>query len=523
MNFTLIAKSLGIVSLLIGASMALCLPWTLPVCSGTPTIEWNAIGALAASVAIAVFLGMGLLRLGHGADNRMFRKEALAVVGLSWCLASALGAAPFLLSGTCKGHNESADAAGPPGDVRMSVVDALFESVSGFSGTGATVITDLEDPQLVPRAILFWRSATHFLGGLGIMVLFVALLGQGSAGKAIFRAELPGPSKDVGHSRAQHAAWIFAGIYLGLNATLTILLLAQGVSLFDALCHAFGTIATGGFSTYNDSVGHFHSVSIEMTITLFMAVSCVNFALLYYVILLRPGRLFRDVEFWTYAGILAGATTLVVGFGLVHGDFASTTEAVRYSLFQVTSILTNTGFGTHDFDGWNEFGRGLLFFLMFVGGCAGSTSCSIKVIRYLILAKALSLQTEQVYRPSVIRPLRLNGEPVEPEVVRDVIVYFATFLTIAVGAWLLLLAFEPDATWSGIGGNPHEKLMDCASGVAATINGVGPGLGTIGATRNYAHFQPASKLLLSFLMLLGRLEIFPILVLFAPRFWGAKQ
>jgi trk system potassium uptake protein TrkH len=214
---------------------------------------------------------------------------------------------------------------------------------------------------------------------------------------------------------------------------------------------------------------------------------------------------------------------LVVAFGLSHGDFQNFPEAVRYGLFQVTSILTNTGFGTRDFDAWNEFGRGLLFFLMFVGGCAGSTSCSIKVIRYLILVKALSLQSEQVYRPSVIRPLRLNGEPVEAEVVRDVVIYFAAFLAIALIAWLLLLAFEPDTTWSGPQGNTHEKLMDCASGVAATMNGVGPGLGTIGATRNYAHFQPASKLLLSFLMLLGRLEIFPILLLLAPRFWGLRQ
>lgn len=523
MNFALIAKSLGIVSLLVGASMALCLPWALPACSGTPAVEWKAVGALAASMAIAVLLGFGLIRWGRGADDRMLRKEALAVVGLSWCLATVLGAVPFLLSGTCRGHHETPQAAGAGPGIPMSVFDAVFESASGFSGTGATVITDLEDPLLVPRAILFWRSATHFLGGLGIMVLFVAILGQGSAGKAIFRAELPGPSKDVGHSRVQHAAWTFAAIYIGLNAVLTVLLLLQGVGVFDALCHAFGTIATGGFSTYNDSVSHFHSLSIEMTVALFMAVSCVNFALIYYVILLRPGKLFADVEFRAYLATLATATALAVVFGLAHGDFENVADAVRYSLFQVTSILTNTGFGTHDFDRWNEFGRGLLFFLMFVGGCAGSTSCSIKVIRYLILGKTLWLQTEQVYRPSVIRPLRLNGEPVEAEVVRDVVIYFAAFLWIAVIAWLFLVAIEPDATWAGSHANLHDKLMDCASAVAATMNGVGPGLGIVGATQNYAGLQPLSKLLLSFLMLLGRLEIFPILVLLTPRFWGVRQ
>jgi len=372
----------------------------------------------------------------------------------------------------------------------------------------------------VPRAVLFWRSATHFLGGLGIMVLFVALLGLGSAGKALMRAELPGPSKEMGQTRVQHAAWTFAAIYVGLNAVLTTLLLLQGVGLFDALCHAFGTIATGGFSTYNDSVGHFQSVAIEMTIVVFMAISCINFALLYFAIVLRPGKLFRDVEFRAYALILVTACVLAIGFGLYYGDFDGFPEAVRYGVFQVTSILTNTGFGTHDFDGWNEFGRGLLFVLMFIGGCAGSTSCSIKVIRYLILVRTLSLEVEQTYRPSVVRPLRLNGQSVDSEVVRGVIIYFVMFLVIVAAAWLLLLVFEPDATWEGPHGNPHEKLMDCASAVAATINGVGPGLGTIGTTQNYAHFQPTSKLLLSFLMLLGRLEILPIIVLLTPRFWG---
>ncbi|MFO7905738.1 MAG: TrkH family potassium uptake protein [Planctomycetota bacterium] len=453
----------------------------------------------------------------------MFRKEALAIVGLSWCLATVLGAVPFLLSGTCKAANSSASSVEATAGVRMEIVDALFESASGFTGTGATVITDLENPALVPRAILFWRSTTHFLGGLGIMVLFVALLGYSSSGKAVMRAELAGPHKEIGQTRVQHAAWVFAGIYVGLNVVLVSLLWIQGVGVFDALCHAFGTIATGGFSTYNDSVGHFQDAAVEMTIVVFMAISCINFALLYHALLLRPGFLLRDAEARTYLSILAAAFVLAMGFGLYYGDFGSVPEAVRYGLFQVTSILTNTGFGTHDFDKWNEFGRGLLFVLMFIGGCAGSTSCSIKVIRHLILAKLLSLEVERTYRPNVVRPLWVNGAPVDSEVVRQVIIYCAAFVFIAVAAWLLLLASEPDATWNGPNGNPHEKLMDCASAVAATINGVGPGLGTIGTTRNYAHFSGVSKMLLSFLMLLGRLELAPIIVLLTPRFWSSVR
>lgn len=523
MNLRLVSKCLGVVALLIGTSMALCLPWAFPACSKTPSIESNAVVALLASIAISVVLGGALIFAGRRANGRMFRKEALAIVGLSWCLATVLGAVPFLLSGTCKGAAPSMSSPEPAAGIRMNAVDALFESASGFSGTGATVITDLEDPHLVPRAILFWRSATHFLGGLGIMVLFVALLGHSSNGKAVMRAELAGPSKEIGQTRVQQAARVFAGIYVGLNLALTSLLLLQGIGPFDALCHSFGTIATGGFSTYNDSVGHFQSVGVEMTIVVFMAISCINFALLYFALILQPGKLFRDAEVRTYLSILVAASVLVIGFGLYYEDFAGFPAAVRYGLFQVTSILTNTGFGTHDFDGWNEFGRGLLFVLMFIGGCAGSTSCSIKVIRHLILVKALSLEAERAYRPSVVRPLRLNGAPVDSEVVQQVVVFFGAFLAIVVTAWLLLLVFEPDATWNGPQGNRHEKLMDCASAVAATINGVGPGLGTVGATRNYAHFQPASKLLLSCLMLLGRLEIVPIIVLLTPRFWRSGK
>lgn len=519
MNFPLVAKHLGVVALMLAASMLASLPWAFPSLGGGTYLEVGAITALLGTSAISVAIGFVLLALGRSADGDLFRREALAVVGLSWCLASVVGALPFLLSSTCR---EQLDVAGTSYGVRMTVVDALFESASGFSGTGATVITDLESPELVPRAVLFWRSETHFLGGLGIMVLFVALLGQGSTGKAVLRAEIPGPSKELSHTRVQHATWAFAGLYLALNIVLTGLLLLEGMSLFDALCHSFGTIATGGFSTYNASVAHFHSVTIEMTITLFMAVSCINFALLYNALLFRSARLFRDVEVRTYLLILLGSTAAICLFGLGHGDFADAQEAVRYSLFQVTSILTNTGFGTHDFDQWNEFGRGMLFLLMFVGGCAGSTSCSLKVIRHIIFWKALGREIEKTYRPTVVRPVRIGSDSIDHETASHVFFYFAIILCTFVFSWMGLLILEPDTAWTANGHSIQEKLIDCASGVGATLNGVGPGLGTIGATKNYAHFHAGSKLLLTMLMLLGRLEMIPIIVLFMPRFWTSR-
>ena len=466
-------------------------------------------------MAISVVLGVQLMRLGRGtAHQRLLRREAIAVVGLSWLLATVLGALPFWLSGT----SLAADAQGAP--VRMGLFDGLFESASGFSGTGATVLTDLEDPELVPRAILFWRSETHFLGGLGIMVLFVAILGTGSAGKALMLAEMPGPKHTSGEEQMQKAARVFSAIFIGLTIILTALLLLQGVSLFDSLCHAFGAIATGGFSTYNSSVEHFGSVGVEMTLTLFMAIACTNFTLLYFLVLWKPANLFGDIEFRVYLAIMAVTAAVVVGSLWASGDFSNLGDSTRYGLFQTVSIMTNTGFGTADFNKWNSLSRAVLLLLMFVGGCAGSTSCSVKVIRYVLFYKILQLELEQVFHPTVVRPVRLGGKPLEnPDIRKDVVLYFGVIVVIAVIGWIALIAVEPDATWVDAGISPENKLMDCASAVAATINGVGPGLGIVGESENYSHFHSASKFILTWLMLLGRLEVFTILVLFVPRFW----
>ena len=509
MDYRLVAKYLGIVAQLVGAAMLLSLPWAFPPLGNGKPVEVQAVIAIMGASTVAVLLGILLFLFGRQTSGRMYRKESMAIVGLSWIVVSMLGAIPFLLS-------ETQVAEGKP----MGMADALFESASGFSGTGATVLTDVENPALVPRSILFWRSETHFLGGLGIMVLFVALLGQGSAGKALMRAEMPGPGMDTDQSRTQHAAWVFASIYLGLTALLAVILYFEGMTVFDALCHAFGTIATGGFSTYNDSVAHFGSVTIEMTIAVFMALACTNFTLLYLLLLWKPKRLLADVEFRAYLCILAAATVFVIACGLRYGDFQDVGDAFRFGFFQVSSILTNTGFATQNFDDWNEVGRATLFMLMFIGGCAGSTSCSMKVIRHVLFLKIIWLELEHAYRPTVVRPLRLGGQVVENEEIRkNVLVYFGLIVLIVVVSWMLLDVLEPDEHWSQLGHQRHEKLIDCASGIAATLNGVGPGLGVIGAVENYSHFQPASKLLFVLLMLLGRLELFVVLVLFLPPFW----
>jgi trk system potassium uptake protein TrkH len=514
MNRLLICRLLGIIVLLIGGSMVMSLPWAFPLFGQVQAFERAGFFGIVGTMLICGAVGGGLVYLGRSARGEaLFRRDAIAVVGLSWILATVLGAVPYWISGTAYG----VDAEGHPAP--MGFFDGIFESASGFSGTGASVLTQLEDPQLVPRAILFWRSQTHFLGGLGIMVLFVAILGLGPAGKALMMTEMPGPSKEGAHVRIQRSAHIFAAIFVGLCAVLTLLLWAQGMSWYDALCQSFGTVATGGFSTHNKSIEYFNSAGIEMTITVFMAIACTNFTLLYYVLLMQPGKLLGDVEFRVYLAIMAISTLMVVLAIWLAGNYASLASAARYGVFQVVSIQTNTGFGTADFDQWTGFSKAVLLVLMFIGGCAGSTSCSVKVIRYVLFFKLLGVEMEQVFHPNVVRPVRLGDKPIsDPDLLHDVAVYFVVIAVVFVVAWVALMGIEPESTWPA----PREKLTDCASAVAATLNGVGPGLGIVGETKNYSRFHGPSKLVLTGTMLLGRLEVFVLAVLFIPGFWRRR-
>ncbi len=621
MNLRLVSRLLGVVAMLIGGTMVFSLPWAHPLLGhrgempASASFETRGFMALLVTILVSFALGGLFLWLGRGQKGRLYRKEAMAVVGLSWILATLLGALPFWMRGTyrspairqtidattwqvydfealvhrhwqtksnlsqderttlaalldvgAKGYSphelrEAVDVEDPheilmglanrdrdlskallfpdraaqPDErdahyrirwVKMGFVDALFESQSGFSTTGATVISDLEDPVLVPHCLLFWRSSTHFLGGLGIIVLFVAILGQGSAGKALMRNEMPGPSKEGMQARMQHTAWLFAAIYCALNALLTFILKAQGLSWFDAICHAFGTLATGGFSTWNKSLGHFDSALIDYTVVVFMILAGTNFTLLYFLILRKAGRLFADVEWRIYMAVIILSSVLVIAFGVYHNDFSGDTigeqvqNGTRFGLFQVVSVITTTGYGTHDFDRWNSFGRGLLFLLMFVGGCAGSTGGGLKVIRHVLFLKILRLEIEQAFHPTVVRPLRLGGKTVDdPDLRKNILVYFSLILVIFVFSWMFVVTVEPDSTW---GPNAEHKLIDSASGVAATLNNIGPGLGTVGATQNYGHFSTLSKILFVWLMMVGRLEMFAILVLFIPAFWRSR-
>ena len=637
MNFRLICYYLSSVCTFLAVAMGSCCLFAIPWLGHRTGARWEELKfesdgflGLFGSVIVSLVVGALLRRLSHGASNREapFRKEAMAVVGLSWVIATILGALPFWLSGVryappvrldSPDHVEVFDSSfalrqqwrslhqrladdefavlsalveGDQPSVGMTVAElqkatnrsncfeisqrlsrisglgewlvipdsedgrvrlkwlnmelatSIFESQSGFSTTGATVINKLEDPGLVPHCILFWRSTTHLLGGLGIIVLFVVLLGGSSAGKMLMKAEMPGPTKDGSTPRMQRTAWRFGVFYLVLNAVLTGLLLICGMNLFDSLCHAFGTMATGGFSTYDASIGHFDSATIDTVITLFMIAAGTNFALFYALVALdkrgqdvwewvkgKLARVLGDTEFRAYMGIILLATITIMASGMVHGDWELTgssaaddsigakfVRSLRYGLFQVVAIVTTTGYGTHDFNSWSEWGRCLMFALMFIGGCAGSTGGGMKVIRHVLFVKILGYEVEHVYHPSVVRPLTLGGVTYDDqEMRRSILVYFGLITILFMASWLAIVALEPDSTWPA--DQASHKLMDSASAVAATLNNIGPGLGIVGATSNYSDFSPASKFIFTWLMMLGRLELFSILVLFSIPFW----
>lgn len=535
MNWRLVLRLLGFLAFLIGTAMLLSLPWSHPACGQTATFERAAFQGMLLSICICVTCGTVLMFCGRNPTGTVLRKEALAVVGLGWILCGALGGLPFLLTPTYR----------LPA-VPMSVIDSVFESVSGFTTTGASVLTQLEVPEgvvdceaaasrgeiaYIPRSVLFWRSFTHWLGGMGIIVLFVAVLGQlGAGGKALMRREVPGPLTDSVRPRIRETATLMWSIYLGLSLAMTVILAVQGLSVYDALCHTFGTLATGGFSTRNASVGAFQSAGIECVLILFMILAGINFNL-YYVLLRKSARrvapqrfqrvrsFLSDRELQTYLLIvvLAGVTLTVTL--LMNQTYTSVTTGLRHAFFNVVTILTTTGFGTEDFTRWPQFAQSLLLALMFVGGCSGSTGGGIKVIRFIILAKVLHLEVERAFRPNLVRPLRLAGHRIDDQMGRDVLVYFCMIAVIFLGSWMLLVLIEPTTQWrtTGVGGS--GQLIDCAAAVAATLNNIGPGVGVCGPSGNYTEFAQPSKALLTALMLLGRLELFAVIALLVPRFW----
>jgi len=486
MNKRAVFNLVAFVTLVIGAAMAavssLSWYWDDPA--------WVQ-HALMHSAAVTIGLAGILWVLTRGEIN-LSRRDGFGIVTFGWLFAAAFGALPYLFSG-----------------VIQSPVSAVFETMSGFTTTGASVLPNAQYATLeaLPRGILFWRALTHWFGGMGVLVLCVAILPfLGVGGMQIYRAEMPGPSKDRLTPRITTTAKLLWGVYALLTlAEILLLKFAGGMNWFDSFCHTFATMATGGFSTRTASVGAFNSGVVDVIIIFFMFAAGVNFSLHYYALAGKSDRYLKDPEFRFYLFFWLGCSlflTLSV-WGPVYDSFL---PALRAAFFQGTSILTTTGFVTADFDRWPDAARILLVVMMFAGGCAGSTGGGMKMVRVFIMFKKTIKEVRRFMRPQAVMQIKLGKNPVEQEVVSHISAFFAIFVLLFVAASFLMTFFTPD-------------LETATTSVIATLGNIGPGLAAVGATQNYTEIPAAGQALLTLCMLLGRLELYTVLILFLPSFW----
>ena len=479
-NLREVVKVLSLLLMIEGLAIWLSLPVSLYYKDG----DFNAI------------LYSGLITLGIGALGMLFtfrkakrsrigKREGFMIVSLAWVIFSAFGALPFIFSNSIP-----------------AFTDAYFETMSGFTTTGATVLSDIE---AVPHGILFWRSMTHWIGGMGIIVLSLAILPLlGMGGVQLFVAEVPGPVPDKLHPRITGTAKRLWGIYVLLTIIQTIFLLFGGMSLFDALCHAFGTMATGGFSTQNASVANY-SPYIQYVIIAFMFLAGTNFTLHYFALHGKLKKVWANHEFKFYSTIILVAT-LIISLSIIFNMETHTEKAFRDSLFQVVSIVTTTGFVTSDYLLWPHFAWFIIFVLMFTGGSAGSTGGGMKSIRIHLLLKSAMVHLKKLVHPRAFIPVRYNGHAVKDEIIFSIMSFAMFYMLIFVIGAILLSAMGLD-------------FQSALGASIASLGNIGPGLGMVGPVENYAAIPFLGKWLLSFLMLLGRLELFTVLVFLSPGFW----
>jgi trk system potassium uptake protein TrkH len=416
-------------------------------------------------------------------------REGFAIAALGWVGACLLGALPFYL--------------GPELQLQ-SFTDCVFESTSGFTTTGASILTNIE---ALPHGTLFWRSLTHWLGGMGIIALSVALLPLlGVGGMQLFRAEVPGPVAERLTPRISQTAKLLWGVYVLLTALETVALMIAGMSLFDAVCHAMATLATGGFSTRDASVGAYANPVIDWIIIVFMVLAGTNFTLHYLALTGKVKAYWEDDEFRFYVAVMLLATAVVVVPLLAVGFYPEMHDTLRQGLFQTASIMTTTGFGTADYLLWPPVAGTVLLVLMAVGGCAGSTGGGIKVMRLLLLTKVAKLELQKLVHPRAVTTLWFNGRAVSTNLAHNVLGFFLLYALVFVSAVLILT----------LGG---RDLVTAIGATAATLGNIGPGLGDVGPASNYAFLLGWEKWLLSFLMITGRLEIYTVLVLLLPEAW----
>lgn len=479
MNSLLVANLLG--WLLLGIGVVQLVPIAAAIAFGEPVLPF------AASAIAAVVCGAPIVLGARPTDPKMRIREGFAIVTFAWLLASGFGSLPYDLTGT------------------LGPIDAWFEAVSGFTTTGSTVMTKIEG---APLSLLLWRSLTQWLGGMGIIVFAVALMPVlGVGGMQLFKAEVPGPVADKLTPRIADTARRLWLVYVGLTVAQLLALWIAGLSFFEALCHSFTTMATGGFSTRDASIASFASPAVEWIVIVFMALAGANFVLHYRVLTGRVGVALRDTELRYYAALLAGASAIVAWVLIRSGEIASSAEAIRGAVFAVVSIATTTGYATLDFEHWNALALLVLLQLMILGGMAGSTAGGVKSLRTWIGLQSLVHVFDRIgHRAAVGHPVRYGGSRVPDDVIAGIWSFLTAYflLVIAVAAIVAAVGYD---------------LETAASAALTTVGNVGPGISEIGPFDNFAHFPGGVKLVLCVAMIAGRLELFTVLVLFHPDFW----
>ena len=448
--------------------------------------EYNSLFAFLVTAVISVAAGLAVCKFSKPKSNLMYTKEGFAIVALAWVVMSFFGAIPFIITGDL-----------------TSLADAFFETVSGYTTTGATILADIE---ALPKSMLLWRSFTHWVGGMGVIVFVMAILPNISDRSVhIMRAEMPGPMFGKLVPKSRDTAKILYLIYIAMTFILAVFLLAGGMPLYESLVHAFSTAGTGGFSCNADSILGY-SAYIQWVIIVFMILFGVNFNLYYYFLVKRSFAAFKSTELAVYLGIIVAASAAICLN--ISNLFGTLSEAIRHSAFAVSAIISTTGYATVDFELWPEFSKAILFMLMFIGGCAGSTGGGLKVSRIILLVKLIFSEIRHMLHPRAVTAVRLEGKPVEKSTLNSVSTYFAFFFVCYIVIFILLSVLQPSF-----------GFLENFTAVATCMNNVGPGFGKIGPTSSFAEYSTASKVLLSFTMLLGRLEIFPLILTCLPHTW----
>jgi len=479
MNSKIIFRALGFLLLVEGAAMFL---------TSLISVLYNEhdFAAFLISSGINIVIGLALVYFSRDARHDIGRREGYVIVTSVWVVFSIFGSLPYVISGAIP-----------------NFTNAFFETISGFSTTGSTIIADIES---MPHGVLFWRSMTQWLGGMGIIVLSLAILPVfGIGGMQLFMAEVPGPTPDRISPRIRQTAKALWGIYLMFTLSEIILLWIAGMGLFDAVCHSFATMSTGGFSTKQASVAYWSSPAIQYIVVLFMFLAGTNFALAYMAINGKFKTAIKDEEFKYYVLFIL-VFTLVIFIGLQITGGSGIEQTFRDSLFQVVTVITTTGFITSDYLTWAPMLTIVLFGLFFFGASAGSTSGSIKIMRIVLLMKNSYHELRRIVHPNAVIPVKFNNQIVEPKIITNVLAFFVLYIVIFGISTTIFSFMEPD-------------LNSAMGAVATSLGNIGPGLGNVGPVENFLHITPGGKWFLSFLMLLGRLELFTVLVLFTPSFW----